>query len=260
MTITTFQPLQARDVEIGMIDRSGFLITTTPEAYQVVRNCLTVLKEQEGLPVDFASETEGMKYAMFTKAFLGVIPDFITQDPNGLLPPRIENHFIIPGHRKVGSNVEKMKVLAEQVAQRLRSFQLRVEVNEDSSLKPKLDPETEFCYTVMTTSLAHEIAKVSKNDPLWEGIPPIIPIMLGTGEFLAIKELVENTPPVLQAINDGLLNSYVDKVANAISKSSSIKEEWSAENSRECIAKLGLEPPTKEAREILSILNTYHNS
>jgi len=260
MTTTTFQPLQARDVEIGMIDRSGFLITTTPECYGVVRNCLNVLKEQEGLPVDFHSETEGMKYAGFTKAFLGIIPDFITQDPNGVLPPRIENFIIIPGHQKVGSNIEKMKALAEQVAQRLRGFQLKVEVNEDSSIKPKLDPETEFNYTVITTALAHEIAKVSKDDPIWEGLPAIIPIMLRTGEFLAIKEMVENTPPLLQAINEGLLNSYVDKVTAAISKSTSFKEEWNPENSRECIAKLGLEPPTKEVREILSILQTYHNS
>lgn len=259
MTTTTFQPLQARDVEIGMIDRSGFLITTTPEAYQVVRNCLTVLKEQEGLPVDFASETEGMKYAGFTKAFLGVIPDFITQDPNGVLPPRIENYIIIPGHQKVGSNIEKMKALAEQVAQRLRGFQLKVEVNEDSSVKPKLDPETEFNYTVMTTAIAHEIAKVPKDHEVWEGMPPIIPIMLRTGEFLVVKEIVENTPPLLQAINDGLLESYTNKVIAAINQAISFKKEWNPENSRQCIAKLGLEPPMKEVMEILTIVQNYHS-
>lgn len=259
MTTTISEPLERYDVEIGMIDQNGFLITTTPESYRVVRNCLSVLKEQREVPVEFASEeNEAIRMVMFIQAITGKIPDFVTQDDN--LPPRIENHFIVPGYKKVGSNIEKMKGLAEKVAQKLRSLYLRVEVNEESSMKPRLDPEIEFYYTVMITSIAHEMAKVAKDHPVWEGVPPMIPIMLRTGEFLVVKELVENTPPLLQAINGGLLNSYTDNVTVAIKQCVSFKEEWDAENSKECIAKLGLKPPTKEVMEMLSILQTYHQS
>lgn len=256
MTTTT---LNRRDVEIGMIDRSGFLITTTKESYAVVRNCLSFLKEQEGLPVDYTSEKEGMKYAVLTQKLLGVIPDLVTQDPDGVIPPRIENYFIIPGYQKVGSNIEKMRALAHNVAQKLRMFQLEVEVNEESSIIPKMDNEEEFLYIVMVTSVAQELTKVPKDHEVWLGIPSIIKIMVMTGEFEVFREMVGHTPPLLKSIG-GLLDSYFTKIRVAIAQHPNFKEEWNPENSKECINKLDVPPPTAEVMQILTILQKYHQS
>lgn len=253
---TTSSPLKHRDVEIGMIDPNGFLITTTPEKYQVVRNCLTIWSEQQGLPVEYSSEMEGMKISMLFKAMRQPQPDFITQDtPDSI--PRIDNHFVIPGHKKVGSNIIKMRALAEQVAKQLRAFELEVEVNEESSLRPKIDSETEFVYTILVTSIAIEIAKLGKDHPIWEDVPAIIRIMLLTGEFEALKEMIAHTPPVLEIVSD-LFADYTEQVKAAIDKCENFKQDYDPDHSKEGIAKLELTPPTKEIMKMLEIMRDHH--
>jgi len=258
MTNIIFSPLQQRDVEIRFICHEGFTITTTNEKYQFVRNILTVLQEQEGLPLEYASENEGMKIAGISKIVFGFVPDFIIDEKDGL-PPRLENHFVIPGYRKVGSNVVKMKALAEQVAEKLRTFQLKVEVNSESSIHPKMDEETEFVYTVMITSVALEVAKVNKNHPIWSGIPALNRITLMSGEFEAMRAMIAETPPVLQAVCT-LFESYTEEVKNAIDTCENFKEEYDSNEPVPHISKLQLRRPTKEVMEMLKLLQSHHKS
>ena len=259
ITNIAFSPLQRRDVEIKFICHEGFVITTTKEKYHAVRNILTVLREEEGLPLEYASENNSaVQMIKMIQAVGGPIPDFVTDEKDGL-PLRIENHFVIPGYRKVGANVLKMKALAEQVAEKLRTFQLKVEVNNESSIQPKMDEHTEFVYTVMITAIGLEVAKVSKNHPIWDGIPTIDRITLMTGEFEAIRKMVAETPPVLQAVSS-LFESYTEEVKNAIDACENFKEEYDPNDPIPHIAKLNLNRPTKQVMEMLKLLQTHHKS
>lgn len=253
--ITDTSVLEDRDVEISKIDEVGFLITTTTKSYRTVRNLLSIMQEEQGLPVDYASEEEGAKLAFLIKRVTGNVPSEIIQEDG--LSPRLHNYIVIPGYKKVGRNKDQMMKLVEDVAKRFRSMYLKVEINKNSS--SGLSEEDTFVYTVVVTSVAQEIGKFSKDNPIWEGIPSIIQIMLRTGEFEALRETVAHTPPLLETVPE-LLDTYVNKVQNAITNIPNFKENWDIYNSREGIAKLQLAPPTNEAFEILKILQTYHNS
>jgi hypothetical protein len=120
--------LKHADVHISNINSRAFYITTTQESYKLARSILLILKNKCALPLHLHSEevSERVKANAGSSATLKYSAGTIFEEN---LPPRYGNLFLVSGHILVGEDRNKIIVLANEVADNLKSFGLSVIVH-----------------------------------------------------------------------------------------------------------------------------------
>jgi hypothetical protein len=122
--------LKHADVHISEINSRAFRITTSQDSYKLARSILLNLKDQCALPLHLHSEEVAAvtkKAKVVDKSIVFTHhPDIIFEEN---LPPRYRNEFIVEGHRLVGQDRNKMIILANNLADNLKSFGLSVVIH-----------------------------------------------------------------------------------------------------------------------------------
>jgi len=237
--------LERSDVQISTIDENGFLISTDTDKYSLVRGLLKNLESGGwNLPLKLASEEicevmASVPPVVFELAFGKIEKDkIIKEDP---LPPRYDNKFVIPGsqHPKIGRNKAKMMELVKDIASRLETLDLTVDIQEETK-------QESFTPSVVSTTMEIIIKSfklLSSDSELWINIPEQVREVLILGDIDEFKEVVKQSEFLkrgLTAIGYNLGRKVHDLLE---SRSLSSIEELDGR---------------KEARGFLLLLDLYH--
>jgi len=190
--------LERSDVQISAIDENGFLISTDTDKYSLVRGLLKNLESGGwSLPLKLASEEicevmASVPPVVFELAFGKIEKDKIIKEDS--LPPRYDNKFVIPGsqHPKIGRNKEKMMELVKDIAFRLETLDLTVDIQEETK-------QESFSYgSPSVVSITMEIIiksfnLLSSDSELWKNIPEQEREVLILGDVDRFKEIVKQS-------------------------------------------------------------------